>query len=705
MIIDSSLIQIDRKSLPIISHSALIIGLADMGYTRVPMVLEPGEFGVRGGIVDVFPVNQSHPLRFDYDGDHLDRLNSFNIQTQRSISSVNQTAIRPVSDESDVFYHAAVSAPGGAVLDDIHPGDYVVHETYGIGQYKGLVRLTIGAREGEYLHVRYKGEDKLYVPLEQVHLITRYSAADTIPKVNGLHDGVWKKTTAKTKKALEELAHDVYLLHKARQETDGFSFQEDTVWQVDLESRFMHVDTDDQRRVTAEVKRDMESARPMDRLVCGDVGFGKTEILVRAAFKAVENGKQVAVVVPTTILAEQHFRTFSERFAPFPYRVAVLSRFKKKSEQRKILEQLAQGLIQLVIGTHRLLQADIKFADLGLLIVDEEQRFGVTHKEKRKQLKPNVDVLSVSATPIPRTLYMALIGSRGLSTISTAPVARKPVATLVHAKNDAIVEQAIRKELARGGQVYYLFNQVRGISSKAAWIRKLVPDAEVAVAHGQMDERTLESTMIKFWNHQIQVLVCTTIIENGVDISTANTIIMEDADRLGLSQIHQLRGRVGRSEVQGYALLLYRSEETLTEVGQRRLDAIREYAALGSGYKLAMKDLEIRGAGTLLGKKQHGHVTSVGFELYCRMLDDAVARYHGKPHKKQRSWIEGSNLQLLIPEEYISDPRERLAVYRRVVGVEFPFQLDDLCDELEDRYGDFPGTVSLLFDTIRLKLN
>lgn len=698
------MIEIDRGSTAIVDHSMLIERLADAGYTRVPMVLEPGEFSVRGGIVDVFPVNQSHPLRFDYDGEVLERLNSFNIQTQRSISAVSMTAIRPVVEEQDAFYHAAVSTPAGAVIDDIYPGDYVVHETYGIGQFRGLVRLTVGQREGEYLHVQYKGEDKLYVPLEQIHLVTRYSAADTVPKVNGLHDGEWKKTTARTKRALEMLAHDVYLMHKMRQEQDGFSFQEDTVWQVDLEGRFHHSDTDDQRRVTAEIKRDMESSRPMDRLICGDVGFGKTEVLVRAAFKAVENRKQVAVVVPTTILAEQHFRTFTDRFKPFPYRVAVLSRFKTRAEQRKILDQLGKGLVDVVVGTHRLLQTDVKFADLGLLIVDEEQRFGVGHKEKLKQIKPNVDVLSVSATPIPRTLYMALIGSKGFSTISTAPVARKPVATLVHVKTDAIVTQAIQKEIARGGQVYYLFNQVKGITSKAAWIRKLVPGVEVGVAHGQMDERTLESTMVKFWNGQLQVLVCTTIIENGVDIPTANTIIIEDADRLGLSQIHQLRGRVGRSTVQAFALLLYRSHETLSEVGQRRLDAIREFAALGSGYKLAMKDLEIRGAGTLLGKQQHGHVTAVGFELYCRMLDEAVGRYHGKSHKTLRSWIQGSNLQLLIPDDYIVDPRERLAMYRRIVDVEFPFQLDDLCDELEDRYGDMPGSVKVLFDTIRLRV-
>ncbi|NDC82677.1 DEAD/DEAH box helicase [bacterium] len=696
---------IDRSSTGGLIHSELIQTIGILGYSRVPMVLEPGEFSVRGGIVDVFPVNHSHPIRFDFDGDHLDRLNSFNIRTQRSISSVQTTTIQPVADETDLFFHASVSGHPSTVLDDLRDGDFVVHELYGVGCFKGLVRLTLGQREGEYLFVQYKGQDKLYVPLEHVHLITRYSAADVVPTLNGLHDGEWKKTTSRTKKALEELAHDVYLMAKVRQESSGFSFQEDTIWQVDLEARFMHTDTDDQRRVTHEVKRDMESDRPMDRLICGDVGFGKTEILVRAAFKAVENKKQVAVVVPTTILAEQHFRTFCARFMGFPYRIDSLSRFKTRAQQRETIQSLKRGDVHVVIGTHRLFSKDVVFKDLGLVIVDEEQRFGVTHKERLKQLKNNVDVLSVSATPIPRTLYLALMGSRGLSKLTTAPTQRKPVATLVHAYNELVIEQAIRNELDRGGQVYYLYNHVRHIHSKVAMIRQWVDPSIVGVAHGQMDEKTLESTMTRFWSNEIRVLVCSTIIENGMDLPSANTIIIEDADRLGLSQIHQLRGRVGRGEVQGFAVLLYRSEETISPEGTRRLDAIREYAALGSGYQLAMKDLEIRGAGSLLGKKQSGHVTAVGFELYCRMLDDAVARYNGKPVGKRKSWIEGSNLSLLVPDTYIVDPRERLAMYRRIVDVEFPFQLDDLSDELEDRYGEIPGTVLLLFDTIRHRLS
>ncbi|NBV41590.1 DEAD/DEAH box helicase, partial [bacterium] len=383
----------------------------------------------------------------------------------------------PVSDEKDLFFHAEVSGQEAeGLLSELHVGDYVVHDIYGVGIYKGLVRLTMANREGEYLFVQYKGADKLYVPLDQLFHLTRYSAADGVPKVNGLHDGEWKKTTARTKRVLEELAYDVYLTYKTRLESDGFSYGEDTLWQVELESSFAHQDTADQARVTHEVKRDMESDRPMDRLICGDVGFGKTEILVRAAFKAIENKKQVALVVPTTILAEQHYRTFSARFAKFPHQIAVLSRFKSKKEQQEIIKRLRMGLIQMVIGTHRLLQKDVTFHDLGLLIIDEEQRFGVSHKERLKQIKANVDALSVSATPIPRTLYMALTGSKSLSTIATAPTARKPVATLVHESSDELIQTAIQRELDRGGQVYFLHNQVRSITNAAAKIKKLVPD-------------------------------------------------------------------------------------------------------------------------------------------------------------------------------------------------------------------------------------
>ncbi len=682
-------LNVKKNSYP--SYVHFIEGLVALGYARVQMVLEPGEFAVRGSIIDVFPTHHAQPLRVEYDNEKIDRLNAFHVHTQRSLSAIYETEIGPVDRDHQVFFSdMSDTTASDALLSDIEEGDYVVHESYGIGQFKGLVRLKLTKVEGEYLFIQYKGEDKVYVPLDQLHLIYKYSAGEAVPKVNGLYDGVWKKTTAKVKKDLEVLAEDVYVMQKTRQEKEGFAFLEDTVWQIDLERQFEHKDTPDQEKVTLEVKQDMESPQSMDRLLCGDVGYGKTEILVRAAFKAVENQKQVAILVPTTLLAQQHYRTFVKRFSSFPYRVEVLSRFKSAKEQKKILEELQQNKIQVIIGTHRLVQKDVHFHDFGLLIVDEEQRFGVTHKEKLKNNQPHVDVLSVSATPIPRTLYMALTGARSFSTLSTPPVARKPIWTRVSAYSDETVKLAIEHEIKSGGQVYYIYNHVQTMAKKYHHLKELMPTVRFGMAHGQMDEKILEKTMMDFLDQKFDVLLCSTIIENGLDMPNANTIILEKAEYFGLSQIHQLRGRVGRTEKQGYAFLLYTDVETLSEKSARRLQAIKEYAALGSGYKLALKDLEIRGAGTLLGKRQSGHITTIGFELYCKMLSSTMAPSHAKKHAPKPMMLMNPEKASYIPEAYIENPRERLALYQRLGQCQFQVDLEVIKFELEDRYGQLP---------------
>jgi transcription-repair coupling factor (superfamily II helicase) len=686
----------------------LVVQLTECGFRRHNMVMEPGEFAVRGNIIDVYSPHHSHPLRIEFDGDNtIDRMVSFHVHSQRALTPVLVTEVNAVSTKNDVVHVSQLGeeALNDNLLSDIAIGDYVVHENYGVGQYQGLQRLKLGKNESEFLFVKYRGEDKLYVPLDQLHFIHRYSGPDLNPTLNSLHDGAWKKTKAKVKKETEVLAGDIYLLYKLRSEKMGFSFQKDTALQLEFEKAFEHTPTADQACSSQDIKADMESSKPMDRVLCGDVGYGKTEVLIRAAFKACENKKQVAVLVPTTILAHQHFQTFCKRFEGFPYKVEVLSRFKTLPQQKAILQKVGEHKIDVLIGTHRILQKDIKFQDAGLLIVDEEQRFGVSHKEKIKQLFPNIDALSVSATPIPRTLYMALTGARDFSTLNTPPHSKKPVFTKISEYSDERVKTAIETELQTGGQVYYISNNVQGMIRKSHALKKLVPQARIGFAHGQMPEALLEKTMIDFLNHDIDVLLCSTIVENGLDFKNVNTIIIEDADQFGLSQIHQLRGRVGRSEKQGYAYLFYNSVETLSEKGQKRLQAIKEYAALGSGYKLAMKDLEIRGAGSLLGKKQHGHITSVGFELYCKLLSDSVHRKKGEKTLIQKSPLQlKPDMQAFIPDSYVEDPRERLALYQRLSHLKYRYNMDDLEDELSDRYGKIPLVLQSFLDVIRSEL-
>lgn len=576
-----------------------------------------------------------------------------------------------------------------AGFNELNVGDYVVHEMHGLGVYKGIEKITVEGVEKDYIKIEYAGNSKLYVLATQLDRLQKYAASDTEkkPKLNKLGSVEWNKTKAKVHGAVEEIAKDLVELYSIRQNQKGYAFGPDTVWQKEFEEMFPYEETDDQLNAIADTKADMESTRIMDRLICGDVGYGKTEVAIRAAFKAVQEGKQVAYLVPTTILAQQHFNTFEQRMKNFPLKVAQLSSFRTNKEIKETLADLKKGFVDVVIGTHRLLSKDVEFKDLGLLIIDEEQRFGVAHKEKIKKLKNNIDVLTLSATPIPRTLHMSLVGIRDMSVLEEPPVDRVPIQTFVTEHNDEMIREAINRELARGGQVYYVYNRVRSIDEAAAHIQELVPQANVAFAHGQMEKRELEKIMVDFINGDIDVLISTTIIETGMDISNVNTMIIEDADKFGLSQLYQLRGRVGRSNRTAYAFLLYRRDRMLTEVAEKRLSAIREFSDFGSGFKIAMKDLEIRGAGNVLGKSQHGHMAAVGYDLYCKMLNEAVNDLKGIKNEYSFETNVDLSVDAYIPSTYIKSEYQKLDIYKRIAAIESEEELSDMKDELVDRYG------------------
>ena len=578
-------------------------------------------------------------------------------------------------------------------LEDLKPGDYVVHEVYGLGIYKGIEKVESDHIVRDYIRLEYKDGGVLYVLATELDEIQKYASADAekVPKINKLGTKEWERTKSKVRTAVDEIAQDLVELYAKRQQTEGFMYGKDTVWQQEFEEMFPYEETEDQKAAIADTKADMESRRIMDRLICGDVGFGKTEIAIRAAFKAVQENKQVAYLVPTTILAQQHYNTFVQRMKDFPVRVELLSRFRTASEIKKVVEDLRKGQVDIVIGTHRLLSKDVTYKDLGLLIIDEEQRFGVGHKEKIKKLRENIDVLTLSATPIPRTLHMSLVGIRDMSLLTEAPNDRLPIQTFVCEHNDELVREAITRELARGGQVYYVFNRVNQIAEVAAKIQDMVPDANVAFAHGQMNERELEDIMYDFVNGEIDILVSTTIIETGMDISNVNTLIIQDSDRLGLSQLYQLRGRVGRSNRVAYAFLMYSKNKILTEVAEKRLEAIREFTDLGSGFKIAMRDLEIRGAGNLLGKTQHGHMEAVGYELYCKMLNEAVSKMKGITIDESFNTVINIGVSAYIPQEYIFNEEQKLDMYKRIAGIESEKELGEIKDELIDRFGSLPA--------------
>ena len=589
-------------------------------------------------------------------------------------------------------------------FSELKPGDYVVHENHGLGIYQGIEKIEVDRVAKDYMKIAYDKGGNLYIPATQLDLIQKYASADAKkPKLNRLGSQDWVKTKTRVRGAVKEIAKDLVELYAARQNQEGFVYGKDTVWQKEFEEMFPFEETEDQLLAIEAVKRDMESSKIMDRLICGDVGYGKTEIAIRAAFKAVQESKQVVYLVPTTILAQQHYHTFQQRMRDFPVRVDLMCRFRTSAQQKKTIEDTKKGLVDIVIGTHRVLSDDLKFKDLGLLIIDEEQRFGVQHKEKIKKLKENVDVLTLTATPIPRTLHMSLIGIRDMSVLEEAPQDRMPIQTYVMEYNDEMVREAIERECARSGQVYYVYNRVEDIAEIAAHIQKLVPDVNVAFAHGQMREQELERIMCDFIDGEIDVLVSTTIIETGLDISNVNTMIIHDADRLGLSQLYQLRGRVGRSNRMAYAFLLYRRDKMLKEIAEKRLAAIREFTDLGSGFKIAMRDLEIRGAGNLLGAQQHGHMEAVGYDLYCKMLNEAVKHLKGEMEEEDYTTTIDLNIDAYIPDTYISNEYQKLDIYKRIAAIESEEEMEDMIEELIDRFGDIPKKVEMLLTVAQLK--
>ena len=587
---------------------------------------------------------------------------------------------------------------------DLSIGDYVVHENHGLGVYRGIEKVDVDGVTKDYIKIEYADGGNLYILATQLDLIQKYAGADARkPKLNKLGGPEWRKTKARVHTAVRELATDLIKLYAAREARTGFTYSPDTVWQREFEEMFPYEETNDQLTAIEATKKDMESTKIMDRLICGDVGYGKTEVAIRAAFKAVQDGKQVVMLVPTTILAQQHYNTFVQRMKEYPVTVDMLCRFRTKAEQAKTLHELKRGMVDILIGTHRVLSKDVVFKDLGLLIVDEEQRFGVGHKEKIKKLKENVDVLTLSATPIPRTLHMSLVGIRDMSVLEEPPMDRMPIQTYVLEYNEEMVREAVNRELARGGQVYYVYNRVNGIADIAAQIGKLVPDASVAFAHGQMSERELEKIMYGFINGEIDVLVSTTIIETGLDISNVNTMIIHDADKLGLSQLYQLRGRVGRSNRTAYAFLMYRRNTILREVAEKRLSAIREFTELGSGFKIAMRDLEIRGAGNLLGEQQSGHMESVGYDLYCKMLNEAVREQRGEAPVQDFETTIDLDMDAYIPATYIRNEFQKLEIYKRVAAIANEEEYEEMADELMDRYGELPKAAQNLLAIALLK--
>ena len=587
---------------------------------------------------------------------------------------------------------------------DLNIGDYVVHENHGLGIYRGIEKIKVERIMKDYIKIEYGDGGNLYVLATQLDLIQKYAGSDAKQvKLNKLGGGEWKKTRTRVRNAVKDVAKELVELYAARQEKQGYQYGQDTVWQKEFEEMCPYEETEDQLVAIEEAKKDMESTRIMDRLLCGDVGYGKTEVAIRVAFKAVQESKQVVYLVPTTILAQQHYNTFCQRMKDFPIRIDLMSRFRTPKQQKDTIENLKKGLVDIVIATHRLLSKDMRFKDLGLLIVDEEQRFGVTHKEKIKQLKQNVDVLTLTATPIPRTLHMSLIGIRDMSVLEEPPVDRLPIQTYVCEHNDEMIREAIARELARGGQVYYVYNRINNIDEIADYVAKLAPEASVSYAHGRMPERQLEKIMYAFINGEIDVLVSTTIIETGLDISNVNTMIIHDADQLGLAQLYQLRGRVGRSNRTAYAFLMYRRNKILKEVAEKRLAAIREFTDLGSGFKIAMRDLEIRGAGNILGAEQHGHMEAVGYDLYCKMLNEAVRALQGKELPKEFDTVIDMDINAYIPSSYIKNEALKLDIYKRIAAVDTLEEYADMQDELIDRFGLMPKSVENLLSIAYLK--
>lgn len=587
---------------------------------------------------------------------------------------------------------------------ELKPGDYVVHVNHGIGVYKGIKQIEVSGHKRDYLDILYDKGDKLYVPVDQLDMIQKYIGSEgKAPKVNKLGGTEWQKAKAKVRNSINDIADELIKLYASRAALKGYKFSKDTQWQRQFEDEFPFEETPDQITSLEEIKKDMESDKPMDRLLCGDVGYGKTEVAVRAAFKAVMDGKQVAFLVPTTILAEQHYTNMKKRFSDFPIKIDMISRFRTAKKQKETLKAVKEGNVDILIGTHRLVSKDITFKELGLLIVDEEQRFGVAQKEKIKNLKKNVDVLTLSATPIPRTLHMSLTGVRDISVIETPPEERYPIQTYVVEYNDQLIRDAIVRELNRGGQAFFVYNRVEDIEKMAKYLMELIPEAKVTVAHGQMTERELEKEMIAFMNKEYDILVCTTIIETGIDIPNVNTMIVYDSDKMGLSQLYQLRGRVGRSNRIAYAYFVYKKDKVLTEIAEKRLKALKDFTELGSGFKIAMRDLEIRGAGNMMGSAQHGHMASVGYDLYCRMLEDTIKLIKGEIDQEPVETTVDIKVDAFISENYIEDETQKIEVYKKIAAIENQEDYDDIKSELQDRYSKIPPEIFNLMDIAYIK--
>ena len=590
-------------------------------------------------------------------------------------------------------------------INDIKEGEYVVHSVHGVGIYLGLTQQELDGQLKDYLTIEYAQKDRLHIPAEQINLLCRYRGAGAAkPKLSRMGGSDWEKTKSKVKKEVEKVAYDLLRLYARRQMQEGIAFDPDTSWQLEMEDAFEYTETPDQMKAINDIKADMESTNPMDRLICGDVGFGKTEVAMRGIFKAVASGKQVAVIVPTTILALQHYQTISERFKPYGINVELLCRFRTPKEQKETLKNMALGSCDVVVGTHRLLQDGIMFKDLGLLVIDEEHRFGVKHKEKLKQFRENIDIISMSATPIPRTLYMSLSGIKDMSVINTPPKNRLPIRTFVGTYNDNVVKNAIVHELDRDGQVYYLYNRVETIEEFRLKLKELVPNARIAVGHAKLSEKELEEVIVGFANHDYDVLLCTTIIENGLDIPNANTIIIHDADKFGLAQLYQLRGRVGRSERQAYSYCLYKAGKNITKDALQRLNAIKEFTTLGSGYQIAMRDVEIRGVGNILGTKQHGHMVNVGFDTYCQLLEETVNELKGEAVKTKPPAIVDINVTAFIPEDWVGSKEQKMVEYKRLADVHNETELNYIVSEWKDRFSKIPEEVDNLIKLVQIRL-
>ncbi|GBR75455.1 transcription-repair coupling factor [Candidatus Termititenax persephonae] len=687
--------------------SALTAEMVGLGYQRVELVVDRGELAVRGGILDIFPQGYATPVRLEFLDKTLDSIRSFNILDQRSLTKLEFVDIKPYQPLPKALIRATdFSEAEDYLLPDFQPGDYVVHENYGIAIFRGLTYLQEESVAGEYYELQFAGSERVYVPLNQSRWLHRYSAGAACPELTRLSakNNSWEKTKQKARTAAKNIALELFNLYRLRKLTTGWPCPEDTEQQLAVEEDFPYEETPDQLEAIAAVKRDMEAPCPMDRLICGDVGFGKTEIALRAACKMALSGKQVAMLAPTTILVSQHYRNFLARLQGCGLQIQMLSRFHTAAENLRIVRELKAGRVDIVIGTHRLLQKDIGFRDLGLLIVDEEQRFGVEHKEFIKRLTVNVDILTLSATPIPRTMYLSLSGMRDISILRTPPKARRAIKTVLSGYSDAALRRALTSELARGGQVFVLNDDIKTLGYWQRKIKELTPAARAAVTHGRMPKADLEKAVLDFVERRTDVLLCTTIIENGIDIPGANTIVVLQADHFGLAQLHQIRGRVGRSAQQAYAYLFYNPAKVLRAEAESRLHALKEFTMLGAGYRLAMRDLEIRGSGNILGAQQSGFVQNVGFTLYSKMLEESVREVRGETVEPEKIFKLPAAQENYLPEDYLAEEVLRIAFYRRIMDAKSLAEVENIEQDLRDRFGELPRPTQNLLQNIRAQL-